>query len=77
MAVHSIIYKFTKGDVPDTMQMKARVRQLIVDALSSTGIEEVFKIKETNKLIDIISTSYIEKCIENSKNEYLKAICPI
>lgn len=61
MAVRSVIYKFTKGDAPDATQMNARVRQLIVDALSSTGVEEVFKIKETNKLIDIFSNSYIEK----------------
>jgi len=61
LAVRSVIYKYTKGDAPDATQMNARVRQLIEDALSSSGIEEVFKIKETNKLVDIFSESYIEK----------------
>ena len=50
MAVRSVIYKFTKGDAPDATQMNARVRQLIEDALSSEGIEEVFKIKEPASL---------------------------
>lgn len=61
MAVRSVIYKFTKGDAPDATQMNTKVRQLIIDALSSTGVEEVFKIKETNKIVDIFSNSYIEK----------------
>ena len=78
MAVRSVIYKFTKGDAPDATQMNARVRQLIEDALSSEGIEEVFKIKETNKLIDIFSESYIEKIkalpLENMKVKILERL---
>ena len=78
MAVRSVIYKFTKGDAPDATQMNARVRQLIEDALSSTGIEEVFKIKETNKIIDIFSESYIEKIkalpLENMKVKILERL---
>ena len=61
LAVRSVIYKYTKGDAPDATQMNARVRKLIEDALSSSGIEEVFKIKETKKLVDIFSDAYIEK----------------
>ena len=78
MAVRSVIYKFTKGDAPDATQMNARVRQLIEDALSSEGIEEVFKIKETNKIIDIFSESYIEKIkalpLENMKVKILERL---
>ncbi|MDE7168868.1 MAG: DUF3387 domain-containing protein, partial [Mucispirillum sp.] len=61
IAVRSVIYKFTKGDAPDATQMNAKVRQLLIDALSSTGVEDVFKMKETNEIIDIFSNSYIEK----------------
>ena len=78
MAIRSVIYKFTKGDAPDATQMNARVRQLIEDALSSTGVEEVFKLKETNKLIDIFSDSYIEKIkaipLENMKVKILEKL---
>ena len=78
MAVRSIIYKFTRGDAPDATQMNAKVRQLIEDALSSTGIEEVFKIKETNKIIDIFSEDYIDKVkalpLENMKVKILEQL---
>lgn len=78
MAVRSIIYKFTRGDAPDATQMNAKVRQLIEDALSSTGIEEVFKIKETNKIIDIFSEDYIDKVkalpLENIKVKILEQL---
>ncbi len=78
MAVRSVIYKFTKGDAPDATQMNARVRQLIEDALTSTGVEEVFKIKETNKLVDIFSDDYIAKIkalpMENMKVKILERL---
>ncbi len=44
MAVRSIVFKLTRGNAPDTAQMNARVREMIKDALSSDGVEEIFKL---------------------------------
>ena len=78
MAIRSVIYKITKGDAPDATQMNNRVRELIRDALSSTGVEEVFAIKETNKLVDIFSESYLAKIkalpLENTKIKILEQL---
>ena len=78
MAVRSVIYKITKGDAPDATQMNNRVRQLIEEALLSTGVEEVFAIKETNKLVDIFSDSYLTKIkelpLENTKIQILEKL---
>ena len=49
MAVRSIVFKLTKGNAPDTAQMSARVREMIKDALQSDGVEEIFKMGETNE----------------------------
>ena len=59
-AVHSILFKLTKGDAPDIAQMNARVREMLEGAIQSDGIEELF---ETGKQInvDIFSDEYMDK----------------
>lgn len=59
-AVHSILFKLTKGDAPDISQMNARVREMLEGAIQSDGIEELF---ETGKhiSIDIFSDEYMDK----------------
>ena len=49
MAVRSIIFKLTKGDTPDVVQMNNRVREMIEEALRSDGVEEILKIGEDAK----------------------------
>ena len=60
LAIRSILFKLTKGDVPDISQMNKRVQQMIEDAIQSDGIEELF---ETNKPVDvdILSDEYLSK----------------
>lgn len=59
-AVRSILFKLTKGDVPDITQMNVRVREMLEGAIQSDGIEELF---ETGKHIsfDIFSDEYMDK----------------
>lgn len=59
-AVRSILFKLTKGDVPDIAQMNARVRELLEGAIQSDGIEELF---ESGKHIevDLFSDEYINR----------------
>ena len=59
-AVRSVLFKLTKGNAPDTVQMNARVRELLEGAIQSDGIEELF---ESGKHIevDIFSDEYTNK----------------
>ena len=62
LAVRSIVFKLTKGEAPDTAQMNQKVRQMIQDALSSEGVEEIFKLGEDNDVAqDIFDEDYLEK----------------
>ncbi|MAD77093.1 MAG: type I restriction endonuclease [Rheinheimera sp.] len=62
LAIRSIIYKFTKGEAPDTAQMNAKVREMISEALQSDGVKEVFKLgNEDGGEIDIFNDDYIAK----------------
>ena len=61
-AISTMIKKITKGDVPDTAQMNAFVREMIKEAFISEGVEEIFKIGEkAEKNIDIFGTEYMAK----------------
>lgn len=61
-AVRSIVYKLTKGDAPDTAQMNKKVRQMIEEALESTGVEELYKVEQKKETgIDIFDKDYINK----------------
>lgn len=59
-AVRAVLFKLTKGDVPDITQMNKKVRELLEGAIQSDGIEELF---ETGKHIsvDVFSDEYIDK----------------
>lgn len=62
LAVRSIIFKLTKGNTPDTVQMNARVREMIKNALESDGVEEIFKIgEEEASEQDIFDEEYLAK----------------
>jgi type I restriction enzyme R subunit len=62
LAVRSIVFKLTRGNAPDTVQMNARVREMIKDALASDGVEEIFKLGEDKeKEQDIFDVDYLEK----------------
>lgn len=62
LAIRSIIFKLTKGNTPDTVQMNAKVREMIKNALESDGVEEIFKIGEEAKSEqDIFDEEYLAK----------------
>ena len=61
LAVRSIVYKLTKGDVPDTAQMNAKVREMIAEALRSDGVEEIFKLGQGEDGVDIFDDDYLAK----------------
>ena len=62
MAVRSIIFKLTKGDTPDVVQMNNRVREMIEEALRSDGVEEILKIGEDAKSEqDLFDEAYLAK----------------
>lgn len=62
LAVRSIVFKLTKGDAPDTAQMNAKVQEMIKDALTSDGVEEIFKMgSEDETEQDIFDEDYLAK----------------
>lgn len=62
LAIRSIIFKLTKGDVPDTAQMNSKVREMIKDALQSEGVEEIFKLAEEGETEqDIFNAEYLDR----------------
>lgn len=72
MAVRSIVYKLTKGDAPDLMQMNRKVRQMITDALQSDGVEEIFRMGQGDTSeINIFDPDYLAK-IEQIKQPNTK-----
>ena len=42
-AVRSVLFKLTKGEAPDLLQMNARVREMLEGVIQSDGIEELFE----------------------------------
>ena len=62
LAVRSIVFKLTKGNAPDLAQMNTKVREMIAEALKSDGVEEIFKMGETNTAeVDIFDSDYMAK----------------
>ena len=62
LAIRSIVFKLTKGNVPDTAQMNARVREMIKEALQSDGVEEIFKMGEhKGGEVDLFDEDYLAK----------------
>ena len=62
LAIRSIIYKLTKGDAPDMVQMNAKVRKMITAALQSDGVEEIFKMGQGDTAeVNIFDPDYLAK----------------
>jgi type I restriction enzyme R subunit len=62
MAIRSIIFKLTKGNAPDLMQMNARVQQMVSDALVSDGVEEIFKMGQGDTSeVDLFDEDYLAR----------------
>jgi len=63
LAIRAIVHKLTKGGAPDTAQMNDKVRQMIQEALISNGVEEIFKLDQTDSEnnADIFSDEYMAK----------------
>ena len=62
LAVRSIVFKLTKGNAPDTVQMNARVREMIKNALQSDGVQEIFKLgDEAESEQDLFDEDYLAK----------------
>ncbi|MBF0259124.1 MAG: type I restriction endonuclease subunit R [Desulfamplus sp.] len=62
MAVRSIVFKLTKGNAPDLVQMNAKVQQMIAQALQSDGVEEIFKMGQGDTAeVDIFDPDYMAK----------------
>ena len=62
LAVRSIVFKLTKGQAPDIAQMNARVKKLINEAISSDGVEEIFKLGQNGQTeVDIFDDEYLAK----------------
>lgn len=59
--VRSIIYKLTKGDAPDISRMNSDVSKMVEDAISSDGVEDIFKSEKEIQGIDLLSEDYINK----------------
>ena len=79
LAVRSIVFKLTKGDAPDTSQMNARVREMIAEAIKSDGVEEVYKLGESQEgEIDIFDEDYMAKIdkikLPNTKIQLLQKL---
>lgn len=62
IAVRSIVFKLTKGDAPDLAQMNTRVREMIEEAIKADGVEEVFKLGDSDEAeIDLFDDEFLEK----------------
>jgi type I restriction enzyme R subunit len=62
LAIRSIIFKLTKGNAPDLMQMNARVQKMVTEALKSDGVEEIFKMGQGDTSeIDIFDEDYLAR----------------
>jgi len=80
LAIRAILYKLTKGDAPDAETMNAKVRKMLQDAITSDGVEEIFKagkgIEHTD--VDIFSEEYMNKlnalALPNTKIKLLERL---
>ena len=79
LAVRSIVYKLTKGDAPDTAQMNAKVRDMLAEAIKSDGVEEIYKLGESQEgEIDIFDDDYMDRIdkikLPNTKIQLLQKL---
>lgn len=59
--VRSIIYKLGRGDAPDASGMNKRVAEMIEEALTSSGVEEIIRVGEQGKELDVLSEDYMSR----------------
>ena len=62
--VRSVLFKITKGTVPDISQMNAKVREMVAEAIKSDGVEEIFKDKKGSMLIYLVMST-LKKLIKS------------
>ncbi len=58
LAIRSIIYKQTNGDAPDTETMNIHVEEMVKNAISCTGVENIVN---AEKEIDIFSDDFLDE----------------
>lgn len=58
LAIRSIIYKQTKGDAPDAEEMNSVVEEMVKDAITCTGIENIV---DEHKSVDLFSDDFLEE----------------
>ena len=58
LAIRSIIYKQTKGNAPDAEMMNSVVEEMVKDAISCTGVENIV---DENKSVDLFSEEFIQE----------------
>ena len=58
LKLNSIIYKQTKGDAPDAEVMNSVVEEMVKDAITCTGIENIV---DEHKSVDLFSDDFLEE----------------
>ena len=58
LAIRSIIYKQTKGDAPDAETMNRVVEDMVRDAITCTGVENIV---DENKQIDLFNEKFLDE----------------
>lgn len=59
--VRAIIYKLTKGNLPDAAQMNRRVSRMIEEAIVSEHVEEILRAGSDMANLDVLSEEYMER----------------
>ena len=59
--VRAIIYKLTKGNLPDAAQMNRRVSRMIEEAILSEHVEEIIRAGSDTANLDVMSEEYMER----------------
>lgn len=59
--VRAIIYKLTKGNLPDAAQMNRRVSRMIEEAIMSEHVEEIIRAGSDTANLDVMSEEYMER----------------
>ncbi|MDY5076626.1 MAG: DUF3387 domain-containing protein [Paludibacteraceae bacterium] len=59
--VRAIIYKLTKGNLPDAAQMNRRVSRMIEEAILSEHVEEIVRAGSDTANLDVMSEEYMER----------------
>lgn len=61
LAIRSIIYKQTKGDAPDAETMNRVVENMVRDAITCTGVENIV---DEHKSVDLFSDEFLDELKE-------------